>query len=110
MELMTKKMDDVLIIYLKGRFDILSSPDIESRINSYLDNESSRHLLFNLKDLHYISSSGLRIFYETRKKLKKTDRKLMICNMNNPVRDVFNVVNLLDKFEVYDSEDEITSI
>ncbi len=106
MDLQTKKVGDVIVIYLKGRLDVHLSADIEKEINRIIKDEPKAHLLLNLAEVEYMSSSGLRIFVSTMRILKESQRKLKLCNMNNAVKKIFEVVELMDMFEIYDSEEE----
>lgn len=106
MDLQTKKVGDVIVIYLKGRLDVHLSADIEKEINRIIKDEPQAHLLLNLAEVEYMSSSGLRIFVSTMRILKESQRKLKLCNMNNAVKKIFEVVELMDMFEIYDSEEE----
>ena len=106
MDLQTKRVGDVIVIYLKGRLDVHLSADIEKEINRIIKDEPQVHLLLNLAEVEYMSSSGLRIFVSTMRILKESQRKLKLCNMNNAVKKIFEVVELMDMFEIYDSEEE----
>ncbi len=106
MDLQTKREGDVIVIYLKGRLDVHLSADIEKEINRIIKDEPQVHLLLNLAEVEYMSSSGLRIFVSTMRILKESQRKLKLCNMNNAVKKIFEVVELMDMFEIYDSEEE----
>jgi anti-anti-sigma factor len=106
MDLQTTRVGDVIVIYLKGRLDVHLSADIEKEINRIIKDEPQAHLLLNLAEVEYMSSSGLRIFVSTMRILKESQRKLKLCNMNNAVKKIFEVVELMDMFEIYDSEEE----
>ncbi len=106
MDLKTKKVDNVIVIYLSGRLDVHLSAEIEKEINNIIQNEADCHLLMNLKDVEYMSSSGLRIFVSTMRILKESKRKLKLCNMNNAVKKIFEVVELMDMFDIFDTEEE----
>ena len=106
MDLKTKKVDNVVVIYLAGRLDVHLSAEIEKEINNVIQNEPDSHLLLNLKDVEYMSSSGLRIFVSTMRILKESKRKLKLCNMNSAVKKIFEVVELMDMFDLYESEEE----
>jgi len=109
MDLKTKKENNVIVVYLAGRLDVHLSADIEKEINSIIKNEPEAHLLLNLSDVEYMSSSGLRIFVSTMRILKESKRKLKLCNMNNAVKKIFEVVELMDMFDIFDSEEEAVS-
>lgn len=106
MELNTKKVGNVIVIYLAGRLDVHLSADIEKEINAIIQNEPDTHLLLNLSDVEYMSSSGLRIFVSTMRILKDLKRQLKLCNMNSAVKKIFEVVELMDMFDIYDTEEE----
>lgn len=106
MNLNLKKSENIAIIYLEGRLDVHLSADIEKEINKLIENDPKSNLLLNLKDVEYMSSSGLRIFVSTMRILKEGNRKLVLCNMNNAVKKIFEVVELTDMFDIFNSEDE----
>ncbi|PKL37633.1 MAG: anti-sigma factor antagonist [Spirochaetae bacterium HGW-Spirochaetae-1] len=106
MELNIKKAGNVTVIYLAGRLDVHLSADIEKEINKIIQDDPACHLLLNLKDVEYMSSSGLRIFVSTMRVLKESKRKLKLSNMNNAVKKIFEVVELMDMFDIYDNEEE----
>ena len=106
MEFNTKKIDNNIVIYLAGRLDVHLSADIEKEINELIKSESKSNFVLNLNDVEYMSSSGLRIFVSTMRILKESKRKLALCNMNNAVKKIFEVVELTDMFDIFDSEEE----
>ncbi len=106
MELKTKKINNVIVIYLNGKLDVHASADIEKEINKIIKQEPSSHLLLNLAQVEYMSSSGLRIFVSTMRILKEAKRKLKLCAMNNAVKKIFEVVELMDMFSIYDTEED----
>jgi anti-anti-sigma factor len=106
MNLNIKRVDKVVVVYLAGRLDVHLSAEIEKEINKIIQNEPDMHLLMNLQNVEYMSSSGLRIFVSTMRILKEQKRMLKLCNMNNAVKKIFEVVELMDMFDIYDSEEE----
>jgi len=106
MELNTKKTDNVIIIYLSGRLDVHLSSEVEKEINKIIREEPDCHLLLNLEKVEYMSSSGLRIFVSTMRQLKESRRMLKLCRMNSSVRKIFEVVELMDMFDILDNEED----
>jgi len=97
---------NVVIIDLEGRLDVHQSNDIEKAIDRLIENKDNINILINLEKVEYLSSSGLRIFIATKRKLKDKDGKMRLMNMNDAVRKIFKVVELIDLFDVYTDEDE----
>lgn len=105
MDLNTKRVGNVIVIYLAGKLDVHVSAEIEKEINKIINSEPAAHLLLNLSRVEYMSSSGLRIFVSTMRILKESKRKLKLCNMNSAVIKIFEVVELMDMFDIYDTEE-----
>jgi anti-anti-sigma factor len=106
MDLKTKKNGNVITVYLYGRLDVHLSADIEREINRIIKEEPQAHLLLNLQDVEYMSSSGLRIFVSTMRILKENNRKLKLCNINSAVKKIFEVVELMDMFDIHETEND----
>jgi anti-sigma B factor antagonist len=105
----TRTNGDVTIVDLEGRLDVQKSMEIEQSINELI-NSGARKMVFNLKDVEYLSSSGLRIFIAAIRNLKKNDGSLKLANMTDSVKKIFKVVELIDLFEIYPTvEDAVSS-
>jgi anti-sigma B factor antagonist len=104
MKLQSKKIDNIIVIYLTGRLDVQFSIHIEKEINQLMQSEPDYHLLLNLTDVKYMSSSGIRIFVSTMRNLKEKNKKLKLCSLSESVKKIFEIVELLDMFDVYDNE------
>ncbi len=105
MSLKTEKKGAVLVIYLEGRLDVHKSLEVEQEINDMIE-KGEYKLLFNLKDLSYLSSSGLRVFIATLRKLKENNGMLKISEIQANVAKIFKIVEFDDIFEMYNSMDE----
>lgn len=105
MSLKTEKKSEVLIVYLQGRLDVHRSLEVEQEINEHIE-KGEKKLLFNLKDLSYLSSSGLRVFIATLRKLKEIGGVLKIAEIQNNVAKIFKIVEFDDIFEMYGTNDE----
>ncbi len=103
--LKTRKEGDVRIIELEGRLDVHLSMEIETSVNEIIDSGDTR-LIFDLTEVKYLSSSGLRIFIASLRRLNKLKGQLKIANMNESVRRIFKVVELIELFDIYPSVDE----
>lgn len=97
MEIITNKNNDVIEISLKGRLDTVSSSQLASSFN--YDLSGIKEVVFNFKDLEYISSAGLRCVLDIDKKVRKTC-KMKIINISGYVREVFEITGFIDIFDI----------
>ncbi|MDY6967795.1 MAG: STAS domain-containing protein [Spirochaetota bacterium] len=103
---MTKIEGDIIIVYLNGRLDIHLSVDVENRLQSIIKEEPEYHILIDLSDVEYMSSSGIRLLVSILRTVESNDRKLKLSNMNESVKKIFEIVELTSMFDIYNSEEE----
>ncbi len=82
------QIGDQLTVTLAGRLDRATSPQLEGQLNTSLDGIGK--LIFDFKDLEYISSAGLRVILKAQKILRK-DNSVVIMGASKEVRDVFEI-------------------
>jgi anti-sigma B factor antagonist len=60
----------------------------------------------NFEKLQYISSAGLRILLAAAKQLKAADGELRICDLNEVVKEVFDISGFSTIFKIFENETE----
>lgn len=90
MEINLTQSEGVHILNITGSLDTNTAPELERDVSALLDAKVDR-LIFNLKDLSYISSSGLRVFLITAKKLIPGNGKLYLAGPNITVTEILKV-------------------
>ena len=82
-----------LNIALEGRLDTTTAPQLESDLRASLDGVTE--LAFDLKDLLYISSAGLRVLLSAQKTMNKQG-KMVIHNAGEELMEIFEVTGFVD--------------
>src|SRR5262245_57214749 len=106
MNLKTKENGENLIVYLTGRMDVHLASETENELNELIKKHAGKNVVLNLDDVEYMSSSGLRVFVSLMRVLKEGNRGLKLSNLSPAVKKVFEVVELMDMFDIYESEEE----
>ena len=88
MEITHEKVDETLIITIKGRLDIATAPVAGNAIKKILGKDYPR-VLFNFNDLEYLSSGGLRLILGVAKQLRRKEGKLVLCSLRQFVKEIF---------------------
>ena len=78
---------------LTGRLDTLTAPDLELDLNGTLDGVTE--LVFDLNDLDYLSSAGLRVLLTAQKRMN-TQGAMRVRNGNETIREIFDVTGFSD--------------
>ena len=87
-----------LTVALEDRLDTLTSADLEDELKNKLD--GIEKLVFDLGGLEYISSAGLRVLVDSAQIIDEQGGNMVIRNLSVSVRDVFDVTDFIDAFDI----------
>ena len=93
-----KKEGSALTIALEGRLDTVTSPELEKALADSLADVTS--LVFDLKNLEYVSSAGLRVLMTAQKALMPSGGKVAVAHPNDMVRGILDMTGLSGVFEI----------
>ncbi len=105
MNLTVETKSDFTVIYLTGRIDVTNSNEFETELHRIFE-DNRFNLIINCSQLHYISSSGLRIFLMAQKRVMAAHGKLSICCMQTMIREIFDISGFSTIFKIYGTEEE----
>ncbi len=80
---------DKITVELIGRLDTASVADFDEEIAEVIADDND--VVFDCKDLEYISSSGLRSVLNAHKQLKAAGGSLELQNLQPAVKSVFDL-------------------
>lgn len=105
MEISIRDSGEMKVLDFEGSLDTNTAPDAQKRMEEVIE-QGHHKILVQFKKLDYISSAGLRILLVAAKKLKKSGGELRICQMNDDVREVFEISGFDTILSVFDNESE----
>lgn len=82
-----------LVYELSGRLDTVTSPQLEAEIKESIGGITK--LDFDIAELDYISSAGLRILLFAQKTMNKQG-EMTVRNANADILDIFEVTGFID--------------
>ena len=92
-----KRDDTELVVGIEGRLDTLTAPELERNLETALDGVSS--LVFDLAELKYISSAGLRVMLTSMQVME--DRGTMkLINVRPEVMDILEVTGFAEDLNI----------
>lgn len=97
MKIDVNKNGNVLTISPFGRLDTSTSPELQVVVTDNIDGVTD--LTFDLKQLDYLSSAGLRVLMSTQKIMNKQG-EMRLINVNEDVMDIFDMTGLTDVFDI----------
>jgi len=101
MEITHQNKDNYSIVKIGGRLDTTNYQELEKALNGLLE-ENQINLILDCAELDYVSSSGLRVFLMFLKKVKALNGKFIICNMQDNIKEIFQISGFTSIFEIHD--------
>jgi anti-sigma B factor antagonist len=99
MEIIKHEEGEQLVMELKGRLDTNTASQLEEEVEKSVDG-SVKTLVFDFKELEYISSAGLRVMLATQKKATALSAEMSVKNANDSIMEVFEMTGFLDVLKV----------
>src|SRR5262245_4070632 len=93
---------------LNGSLDTATAPELERQLATVLA-EPIKDLVFDLAQLKFISSAGLRVFATARKTLKERGGQASFVNMQPQILEVFAIMQSLPGVKVFKDVAELDS-
>ena len=101
-----KSLQNVTVLSLKGK--IMADEDlleISKEIIRVID-KGLCNLVFDLKELNYINSTGINLFMRTLTKARVNNGDLIFSNVVGSVSDLFKIAKLNEIYTIYSSLEE----
>ncbi len=100
------KGQGVITVKLTGSLDTATAPQLAEQLAPVLA-RSARDIVFDLAELKFISSAGLRVFASTRKVLKERGGQVSFVHMQPQIQEVFEIMKSLPGVAVFKDMDEL---
>ncbi|MFQ5728996.1 MAG: STAS domain-containing protein [Waddliaceae bacterium] len=98
---------NILVITPEGdSLDAGDAPEFKEKVIDLINNSNSSQVVFDLNKLHFIDSSGLGSFLSVLRILNSRGGDLKLCQMNKPIRTMFELVKMHKIFEIFHSTDD----
>jgi len=96
------KMPGYYVVKFIGRLDGTTCADCDEKINSLLI-PATKDILFDMTNLDFISSMGLRIVIRTRQFVEGNSGRVLLINMQPQIEKVFKIANMLQGMTIFAS-------
>ena len=95
-----------ITVRLTGSLDTATAPELERQLTPVLAGPI-KELVFDLAQLKFISSAGLRVFSIARKQLKARGGQASFVHLQPQIQEVFEIMKSLPGVAVFESEAEL---
>jgi stage II sporulation protein AA (anti-sigma F factor antagonist) len=98
-----KRKGDILIVSMNGELDHHHAEKIRDSLDKQLEDNSIRYLILDLKNLHFMDSSGIGVFIGRYKTITKRGGRVCITNINPQLDRILEVSGLRRILKEYDT-------
>lgn len=99
MKTIIEELDEKTIVTMIGSLDTAAAIETEQTLKPLTAGEEAKDIVIECQDLEYIASSGLRILLDVLKKNKAKGHKVILRNVNDDIKNVFNITGFINLFE-----------
>ena len=101
----TRIFNNIAVVELGEAFNIYNAPDLRIVIDELIT-MGKKSLILNLAGVRFIDSCGIGALISALISVKKSGGILKISNLNGYVQVIFERMNSIELFEIYESEAE----
>jgi anti-sigma B factor antagonist len=95
----------IKVILLPAKIDSLTAEKISLEVLAALEGNPGG-VLFNMKEVAFVSSAGIRMFMKAYKKAQADGFKMAMIHVHPSIYKIFKVAVLESAFNIFDSEAE----
>jgi len=93
-------------ISISGSLDSNTAQELQQSVDTEI-NGSIATVIFDFKDLDFLSSAGLRVIFKTKKTMDNGGGKFLLVNLQPQIKKVFEIIKALDGMNVFKDQNEM---
>ncbi|MEI6034254.1 MAG: STAS domain-containing protein [Verrucomicrobiae bacterium] len=100
---------DSTLVALSGKLDASTTPTTEARLLE-LVREGNKFVAIDFSGVTYLASSGLRMLLVITRQITALEGKLVLCNLDQTMKDTLAVTGFLPYFCLAGTSDEALKV
>jgi len=100
---------DTLFVRLSGELDHHTSFQLRERINSLMDKYEIKNMIFNLKNLSFMDSSGIGVMLGRYNQVKRNNGILVVCDLNSIMEKIIKLSGLYKILVITKDEEQASN-
>ncbi|MGF7184983.1 stage II sporulation protein AA (anti-sigma F factor antagonist) [Desulfitispora alkaliphila] len=106
MQVSIKTVDQVLVIEIDGDMDLIVAEKLKDQVAKLMGQHQCKHLIFNLKKVAFIDSSGLGLILGRYKYVTEKGGQVLIVEPQPQVKRILEMSGLEKIMGIYENETE----
>jgi len=93
-------------VSIAGSLDSNTAQQLQHSVDAEIG-EAIATVIFDFKDLDFLSSAGLRVIFKTKKMMANNGGKFLLVNLQPQIKKVFEIIKALDGMNVFKNQEEM---
>ncbi|WP_319764336.1 STAS domain-containing protein [Maridesulfovibrio sp.] len=106
MEIRVRRHGDTVVVSMGGRVDAYGAGELDRALKNVLDDEKLACMAFDMADVRYLSSAGIRSIVRTMKILRSRNGALAICALCLYCRNVLDTAGMTGSLNIFPTRSE----
>lgn len=102
MTVQTLEQSKPRVVALQGRLDAHQGKQVETLLSATV--HRGGQMVVNLSKVHFVDSTGLAVLVKGMKQQREQQGELVLCELQQPVRIIFELTKLDKMFTIYPTE------
>ena len=94
MKIEIENRDNIQILYILGNMDTINTPSMEQELEKIIPGLTGQKLVISLKQVKFVSSSGLRVLVKTYKDCELKGIRIILTDVNKAVEQALLLLKL----------------
>ncbi len=99
---------DFRVVSLTGRIDAAAAPEVNRMVRQAM-RDGGKQIVVELRDVTFLSSSGLRALLLLARELRRDGGDLVLCALQPQVAEVFHLTGFDQIFQLHHTREEATA-
>ena len=95
-----------ITLSLEGNLDNSTVASLETKLSEALASKPAQ-LIFDLADLKYVTSAGIRLFFMAMKQQKQHGGQASFVNLQPQIKEVFDIMGSLPGVQIFSNQAEL---
>ncbi len=102
MEITTREFKRCVVVGASGRVDSSTAPELADALDE-LTEAGNFNIVFDMEEVDFISSAGLRVMIDVQKRCQRLNRgKMVLANVPDQIYEALDLAGFIPLFDIFD--------
>ncbi|WP_027723435.1 STAS domain-containing protein [Maridesulfovibrio zosterae] len=106
MDISVRRHSGTVVVVMGGRIDAYGAGELDKSLDELLSDENLACMAFDMTEVRYLSSAGIRIIVSSLKKLRSRKGALALCGVQSYCKNVLDTAGISRSLDIFKTRSE----